>query len=356
MIAKSINTTAKAIVVVTLVSLTASILNWGLGLVVGGILCREIIKYHPKANFRLMVAAAYSGFIVWHGGLSASIPLALATHGNFSADLLGYTIPISQTIFSPINLTAVIAIFVLLPIANWHMEKTTKAEPFDTQTIGGNEPQKSILPKTENPNQRIENSRLISYSVALLGFVYLYLKVASHEFTLDLNSLNFIFLFVAILLHKTPRALIDAIGDATKTVGPILLQFPFYAGLMGIIMSTDLANIISNAFINFSTEKTFLLNTFYSAGLLNLFIPSGGGQWAVQGPIVLQAAQDMGIDIAKVATAVAWGDAWTNLLQPFWALPILAISGLHLRDIMSYCVTILLFTGIILSAIFLVFA
>jgi short-chain fatty acids transporter len=147
----------------------------------------------------------------------------------------------------------------------------------------------------------------------------------------------------------------NAVDDGAKRVGPMLLQFPFYGGIMGMIQYSGLADIISEWFIAISTKDTFALWTFYSSALLNLFVPSGGGHWAVQSPIVIQAAKALGADLPMAAMAVAWGDAWTNMIQPFWALPLLAIAGLKLRDIMGYCVIALITSGVLLSFWFLVF-
>ena len=348
-------TPGQAIVTVTLTALAGSILNWGLGLVVGGLMCREIIKVVPKANFRLLVASAYSGFIVWHGGISGSIPMIIATPGNFSEKMIGGLIPISETLLSPLNITAVLGIFILLPLTNLFLSRNDiEQPPVGPININDDEVVKAKI--SSSPSDWIENSRLVGLAAGLLGFAYIGFQISTRKFHFNLNDINFIFLFAGIMLHGTPRSFIDAISTAAKRVGPILLQFPFYAGIMGMMTSSKLAEMISQSFAQASSHETFALMTFYSAGIVNLFIPSGGGQWAVQAPVVLEAARDLGVDFSKAAMAVAWGDAWTNLLQPFWALPILAIAGLNLRDIMGYCVTMLIVTGLFLSAVFLYFA
>lgn len=353
-IASTVKTPGQAVVVITLVALTASFINWGLGLVVGGILCREIYRVLPTANYRLLVASSYSGFIVWHGGLSGSIPLVIATPGHFTEHLTGGTIPITQTLLSPLNIAAVSGIFVLLPIANWFLGRIY---PNQTPVVLN---ESKVDPGSLNkanmvPAEWLENSRLFSYAISFIGFSYIGLQIYENAFNFTLNDINFSLLFLAIFLHGTPRSLLNALTEAASKVGPILLQFPFYAGIMGMIESSKLADLISNWFVQAATADTFPLLTFYSAGLLNLFIPSGGGQWAVQGPVILDAATKLGADIPYAAMAVAWGDAWTNLLQPFWALPVLAIAGLQLREIMGYCVALLFITGAYLSFVFLVF-
>jgi short-chain fatty acids transporter len=193
-----------------------------------------------------------------------------------------------------------------------------------------------------------------------MGFGYIVYHFSTKGFDLGLNIVNFIFMFVGILLHGTLRRYIDAIIEAAKGASGIILQFPFYAGIMGMMTGANadgasLAGVISNGFVSISTVKTFPVFTYLSAGIVNFFVPSGGGQWAVQGPIMMPAGQALGVPAAKTALAIAWGDAWTNMIQPFWALPALGIAGLGARDIMGYCVITLLLGGIITVAGFLIF-
>ncbi|RKJ27590.1 short-chain fatty acid transporter, partial [Butyricicoccus sp. 1XD8-22] len=179
--------------------------------------------------------------------------------------------------------------------------------------------------------------------------VYLIYHFATKGFALDLNIVNTIFIILGIILHGTPQRFLAAAQNAIKTTTGIVFQFPFYAGIMGMMTLSGLAGVFSVWFLSISNDFTFYLFTFFSAGLVNFFVPSGGGQWAVQAPIMLEAAQTMGADFAKTAMAVAWGDAWTNMIQPFWALPALAIAGLKAKDIMGFCLFVLIFTGIIIS-------
>jgi short-chain fatty acids transporter len=157
---------------------------------------------------------------------------------------------------------------------------------------------------------------------------------------------------------------VRAIGKAAKEAGPILLQFPFYAGIQGLMTGAtavaaggtglSLAGVISNAFVSVSTQVTFPLFTFLAAGIVNFFIPSGGGQWSVQGPIMMPAGLKLGVDPAVTAMSIAWGDAWTNMVQPFWALPALGVAGLGARNIMGYCLMALLVSGLIICAMFII--
>ena len=352
-IASFAHTSGQAVIMVTIVSLFASLINWGLGLVVGAILCREIIKVLPRVNYRLLVASAYSGFIVWHGGISASIPLVIATPGNFTESLLGRIIPINETLLSTVNISAILGIFLILPITNWVLNKQSKAEKNPSVVINDDINDNVVNKENLTLAEQLEKNKLIPICVAFMGVAYIIMKFAKQSDNININDINFVFLFCAILAHGNLRSFINAVTDGASKVGPILLQFPFYAGIMGMLTSSQLIDKISGFLVKIATPETFYVFTFLSAGVVNLFVPSGGGQWAVQGPVIIESAKHIGADITNVALAVAWGDAWTNLLQPFWALPMLAIANLHIRDIMGYCVVILITSGIVLSSVFL---
>jgi len=182
----------------------------------------------------------------------------------------------------------------------------------------------------------------------LMGVVYLvnfFMKGGS----LTLNIVIFIFLIAGVILHQRPISYVKAINAAIKGAGGIALQFPLYGGIQGIMVASGLAAIIANWFISFSTAETFPLFTFWAGGLINIFVPSGGGQWIVQGPINIPAGVALGVPASQVAMSIAWGDAWTNMIQPFWALPLLAIAKLGIKDIMGYCTMVLLYTGAVIS-------
>ena len=163
--------------------------------------------------------------------------------------------------------------------------------------------------------------------------------------SLNLNSLNMIFVVLGLLFCDSSKHYVELLSNAAKVAGPFLIQYPLYAGLMGIMASSGLGELFVEGFVHISTVETLPLLTFASAAILNIFIPSAGGQWAVQGPIMIDAALQMGADIPRIAMSVAIGESWTNAIQPLYAVPVLAIAGLHIRDIMGYCVIALLVQG-----------
>ena len=170
---------------------------------------------------------------------------------------------------------------------------------------------------------------LLAQAVGIMGLVFVVYYFAVEHGGLNLNIVNFIFLMLGIALHGRPCRFLAAIGDAARGASGIIIQFPFYAGIMGMMIGSGLAASLSTLFVTISSPTTLPLFTFISAGIVNFFVPSGGGQWAVQAPVMIPAATELNVDLARISMAVAWGDAWTNMIQPFWALPALAIAGLR---------------------------
>ena len=338
-----------AIMITAFVAAIASWINWGFGLVVGALLAREMARKVRGVDYRLLIASAYIGFLTWHGGLSGSIPLALATSTDWSYAITG-GINVSQTIFAPYNLTIAIVLIVTLPILVRFMNPP-KEEVFevDPALLEQKVEEVAVAKAQMTPAEKVENSPVISLILAFGAAVYLFYYFRGTGGSLNLNIVNFIFLFSGILLHWTPRRYIKALYEAVRGSGGIILQFPFYAGIMGMMITSGLAAVISQWFVNVSTPTTFPFFSFLSAGLVNFFVPSGGGQWAVQGPIMLPAAEALNVETARAAMSIAWGDAWTNMIQPFWALPALGIAGLNARDIMGYCIMAMIYSGIIIS-------
>ena len=341
------NTPGQAIVLVTLVSLMASWLNWGFGLVIGAMFARQLARRVTDVDYRLLIASAYSGFLVWHGGLAGSVPLTIATPGHFMAKTMG-VVSTSETIFASFNLLIVLALFIVVPLVNRLMmpprEQTVSIDPAKLA-----EAPPTPLPPTQTPAERMENSILLAQAIGVMGLVFAVYYFAVKGGGLNLNIVNFIFLMLGIALHGRPSRFLEAVGDAARGSSGIIIQFPFYAGIMGMMMGSGLAASLSSMFVAISTETTLPLFTFLSAGIVNVFVPSGGGQWAVQAPVMIPAALELNVDLARISMAVAWGDAWTNMIQPFWALPALAIAGLRAKDIMGYCLIVLVVSGVVIG-------
>jgi len=347
-IAKAMKTPAQAVMVTTFVALIAAWINWGFGLVIGALIAKEMAKTVKGTDYRLLIASGYIGFLVWHAGLSGSVPLTIATSGHFLEKQMGI-IPTSQTIFSVYALVPFIILLITLPFLT-RLMSPPKDEIFEIDPeILKAEEQDIVNEANDTPADKLENSRIISMLIGIMGLVYIVYYFSKNGFDLNLNIVNFTFLFLGILLHKTPRRYLHSLNNAVKGSAGIILQFPFYSGIMGMMVTSGLAASITGWFVSISSEATLPFFTFLSAGIINIFVPSGGGQWAVQGPIMIPASVQLGAPIAKTAMAVAWGDAWTNMIQPFWALPALGIAGLGAKDIMGYCLVALLYSGVVIG-------
>ncbi|MBQ4196556.1 MAG: short-chain fatty acid transporter, partial [Bacteroidales bacterium] len=356
-------TPAAAIALVTGISAIACWLNWGFGLIVGVIFAKEIAKKLRGVDYRLLIASAYSGFVVWHAGLSGSIPLTMATPGSGLKEItrgaVENPVPISSTILDPHNLIIVAIVIVALILVNSLMHpKGDNVIAIDPFLLTDEAPAPKVKPSS--PAEHLENSRVLSWIISLMGFSFLIIKLAKGG-SIDLNFVIMLFLFAGILLHGNPLSYVRAFGKSATGASGILLQFPFYAGIMGIIMGTGESGIclgteVSNACISISNHTTYPLLTFLCAAVLNMFVPSGGGHWAIQAPIMFTAGAQLDVDPGLTGMAISWGDAWTNLIQPFWALPALAIAKLNARDIMGFCLIDLVVTGAIICTGLLVWA
>ena len=345
-VASQVRSAQMAYVGLTMFAGLAALVSWGLGLIVPAVLARIVAnncrERGIKVHFPLLVACGYCGSIVGMQGLSASIPLVLNTPGHFLETQIGL-ISLDQTIFSWWSLSIVAGIIIILPQA------LRRLAPADEHVIEipapvGNEPAQDSHAATGvpvTPSQKMENARWITLLLASLGGVYV-VRFFMGGGELQLDSLNMIFVVLGLAFADSPRHYVELLSNAAKVAGPFLIQYPLYSGLMGLIADSGLGALIVGGFVAVASAETLPIWTFFSAGFLNMFIPSAGGQWAVQGPIVTEAAIQLGADIPRVAMSVTVGEVWTNTIQPLYAVPVLAIAGLHIRDIMGYCVIAML--------------
>ena len=205
----------------------------------------------------------------------------------------------------------------------------------------------SEMPKDPSVGDILNHSTLLAGLLGMLGMVYIGWHFSTKGFSLDINLVNAIFMFLGILMHKNIASYLKAVKAATPGVSGIIFQFPLYAGIMGMIQYSGLVDMLANFMVNISTPNTFYLWTFLTASVINMFVPSGGGQWAVQGPVAINSALMMDANIIKTCLAVAYGNTWTNMAQPFWALALLGVTGLKAREIMGYSIAIMLMSGFI---------
>lgn len=332
-------TPGHAVVVVLLGSAAGSLLNWGFGLVVGAVLARRVGARVRGADYGLLVAAAYSGFMVWESGLSSSIALISATPGspmNFVEKVGGAALPLTRTLLTPLNVVPVAVALVLLPVLFVRMQPRAgrgrpAPEGLDDEALA---PGRDAA---TTPARRLEEARPVSWLLGALALAGLVARLSAGG-TLDINAVILAMLGLGLWLHRTPMNYVRAVNAAARTVGPLLIQYPLYGGIQAVLEASGAAAALAGFFVRLSSAWTLPFWSYVASCLLNFFIPSGGGHWIVQGPIVAEAARTLRASQAATAMGVAFGDQVANMVQPFWALPLLAVAGLSVREIMGYCV------------------
>ncbi|MBB5343752.1 short-chain fatty acid transporter [Tunturibacter empetritectus] len=349
---------ADAVSLIVVVSMAASWVNWGLGLVTAALLAREMAKRIP-VDFGWLVAAGYTGYVISTEGLSGSIALSQSTHGsalNIVEKLTGHLTPLSETVFTKYNLIPIAALFVLLPLVFRHIGPTAQnRQPADPARLQEEDDHAVVKEDTGTFGAKLDHAWILNVLLVIFIGSALVLEVIRTHGTIDLNIVIMTLLSLGLLLHWRPAAYVGAIKLAARSSGSLILQYPLYGGLMGIITTTGLAGVLSKVFINYSTAHTLPFFTYLTSMIITLFVPSGGGHWAVQGPFAIPAAIQLHSSLAGTTMAVAMGESVANMIQPFWALPILAIAGIKMRRMMGFMVITFVVSGIVfgLSLLFL---
>ena len=363
--------TSKAAMVVTLLTVIVALFNWGLGLIFGAIFARKVAEYaahnHFSLNYPLIGAAGYSGLMVWHGGISGSslVKVAEENHlrdmmkGMYSDDQLAslpLSLPFDFTVFSKMNVVVIAVLLIVLPAAMYIMGKFGTDKEFKMQYKQWQYEKELDIEGADKLNY----APWLAYLFAMLLFIAIVLRVTHSSGSsafgfINPDFINLTLLFLGILLHGNFHRFVSAVDDAIGGAAGILIQFPLYFGIMGIMKGSGMVEDLSRFFISISDEVTFPIFTYISAGIVNIFVPSGGGQWAVQGPIIIQTADMMDIPLSKCIMSLAYGDQLTNMLQPFWALPLLGITGLKAKEILPYTLYLMAIGFFIYLAALLIF-
>ena len=339
---------------VVLCACAASLLAWSFGLVAGALMARatatQAAERGLRVHYPLLVTAAYCGLAVWHMGYSGSAPLFVATPGHAMTEQMGL-LPVTETLFTYWNLLTILitvaALAIVCPRLHPQESEVRPATRVELSSVTVPPPASPTSPNSFGA--RLDRSRALTAMFGGLLLVYLGHYFYSNGFALNLNIVNWSFLMLGLLLARSPAHYVELVLNAGQTVGAVLIQYPFYAGVMGLMAGSGLVDLLGNWFASVASAETLGFWAFLAGGLVNLFVPSGGGQWAVQGPVFLQAAAELGTDPAIIVMGVAYGDQWTNLIQPFWTIPLLAVAGLTMRDIMGYCFVLFLVTGVTLG-------
>lgn len=347
----------QASALVAVIACAAAVIHWGLGAVVGALIAREVARHATarglRVHYPLIGAAAYTGLAVWHGGLSGSAPLKAAEPDHFAVAISG-VVPVSETLLSPLNLVITGTLLVGIPLLCWVL---TPRDP--EQLVPPPElppvPTATTAPPTTLP-ERLGESRVLGTIAGLVGLVCVIGALVTGTLPFELDAVNALFLFLGMLGHGSVRRYLDAVGDGARGAASIVLQFPFYFGILGMMKHAGAIAWLSTVLTEHASATTFPVIAFWSASIVNTFIPSGGGQWAVQGELLLTSGAALGVAPGVTVMAFAYGDACTNMIQPFWALPLLGIMGLRAKDILGYTTVVCLLMLAVVSTLLLLLA
>lgn len=353
-IASKVRTPKAAIIVATLVGGIGCYLNWGFGLVIGSVMAKKLAVKVKGVHYPLIIASAYSGFTLYGLGLSASIPVLISTPGHPMEKTMG-VIPLSETIFSPPVIMTSIVLIITLPMLNAMLHPKRKENIIEMNPSVHSEETAAATGLLEENTlaNKLNNSRLLSFIIGIIGIIYVCIYFYDGH-SLNLNIVNFIILFLGILLLGSPAKYIASLNEGIKTISGIILQYPFYAGIMAIMTRSGLVNTIAKGFVHFSSAESLPFWGLISSFFINYFAPSAGGHWVVQGPFMIDAAKELHSSLSQTSMSVMLGSAWNDLVQPFWLLPALAISKLKLKDVMGYTVVMMFWVGIVYIAAVLV--
>lgn len=356
----------QAVVLVGVGSMLVGWISWGLGLIFGAILAREMGKAANKSgmavHYPLLAVAGYMGMsLTWGWGLSSSAGLLQATDGNIfmAQGIVDRIVPATEWVFHsyPLILTSLsilygsLMLWLLAPpdqnargIEQFVDLEEDRGDATLMQEVGAGSMDLSLNSgDVESPADRIDNSKILGGILALTGLVLFGRAFITQGLgALNLNVFNFGFLVIGMLLYSSPARYQREFNDAVKGSAGVILQFPFYAGIIGIMTGTGLVDTMTETLLSIATQETFPMVAWMTGGALNIFVPSAGGEWAIVGGPMLLAAQELGVPLGQTIAAYAVGDAHTNLLNPFWAIPLLAITGLRARDMFGYGITMML--------------
>ena len=335
----------QAIALIGAYALVTGYLNWALSVVASALFVPFVARRNPKADIRVVIAAAYLGICtIWHGGLSGSAPLILATPGNpliapaSGEPVIDRLLPVTETLFIPFNLVfiAILGTVALATVMLLHPRQNVQT--LTSEQIDRMMPTLPEDQAPETPAARMEASRgWIILAAILIGYPLGY-SIVTRGFgaSWTINAYNAVFLVAALLLQGRPSNLVRAFANGARTASGVILQFPFYAGIFGVINNTGLGAWLGELFVAFATTETYPLVVYFYSGFVNLFVPSGGSKWLIEAPYLLPAARELGVSATTTVLAYAYGDATTNFIQPFWAIPILTVTRLKFGDVLGY--------------------
>ena len=335
----------------------ASFFNWGLGLVIAALLAREVAK-RMRVDFAWIVAAGYSGWVVWASGISSSIALAQSTHGsamNVVEKLTGQVLSFNAMVFTPFNLVPIAAMLIGVPIV------LALLKPHDDVAVVLDLEKNPDPPARQRPAGKLSPARWLEYSpigslfIGAAGLSFLALVHFAHAKGFDgVNAVIFVMFCAGVVLHGYPLAYADAVKNAARQTGSMMLQYPLYGGVMGIMQATGLPDVLSHFFIAISNAHTLPFWSYVCSLIITFLVPSGGGHWAVQGPFVVPAAIALHASVPGTTMAVAMGEQVSNMMQPFWAAPVVAMAGIGVQRVLGFTMMTFLLGSVVFGVALLV--
>ncbi|MCX5581715.1 TIGR00366 family protein [Kaistia terrae] len=342
-----------AVIYVAGFSIALSLLNWGLSLIFSGLLVRELARRTDLTlDYRAAGAAAYLGLgCGFTLGLSSSAAQIQANPSSIPASLLPVTgvIGFADTIFTWQNgLTIGVLTSLSLAVCYWSAPIGTGIRT--AEDLGIENPPAAPLapPRPARPGDYLAKSPILTIVIVALGLGWVIHNFLSNDpiaAISGLNTYNFVFLLLGILLHWRPDSLLQAFSRAVPSIGGVLLQFPFYAGIAQILTvphgptGDTLSHTIAQFFISASAGTTSFAAVvgLYSAAL-GFFIPSAGAKWIIEAPYIAAAANEIGAHLGWTVMVYNIAETLPNFINPFWMLPLLGILGLKAKDLVGFTV------------------
>ena len=360
-LARYINSPKQVYFLIVLIGSLLTLVSFG-WVVITCVLARELALRNKRINYPFLIACVYFTSNSWVTGFSSSIPLLLNTENNFliKSGVLTEVIPTSYTLGSTLNITMIFTLLIAAPLIMLLLrprnaqnkeitDLMTVKETSNTQTI--KEEALSLKLSFKSYSDKLNNSLILQMIIVIMGFVYIFYHFKSKGFDLNFNIMIFIFIIIGLLLHKTPMRYVISMKQSSSNISGIIFQYPFYAGIMGIMLYTDLGARLGQILASQATINSYPFFAYLTGGIVNFAIPSAGGEFAVVGPSIINAVREIGAGlppeeitamISRASLSVAYGESLSNMLQPFYLLLVLPIMAagikIQARDVMGYLV------------------
>lgn len=348
-------TPSAAMVLLLVFGFVSSLINWAFSTILTPIFAMQLSRNVKGLHFPLMIAAGYTTMVLGQTWCpSASLYALVATKGHFLEKSIG-TFSQDVTVYNPVNTV----LFFILVATVIFLGVFTRPPENEVIMYNPGVEEKVVAVKEEAEvtlADKMNGSRILMLIIGAAGLFVIGDSIMKKGImkSLDFNFVIFLFLTLNAFLYNTPKKFVDAFKDTMRSASEVMLQFPFYGGIMGMMMASGLGKVLADFLIRIASQDTIYMYSFLSAAFVNLFIPSQGGQWIVQGPILMEAGKAMNANLPLIMNAFVAGDEVTNLLQPLYVIPALALVGMKLKEVWGFMAFICTFWLVIASVGFVV--